>query len=65
MSNEEWQKACEELGINSVKGVFIDDEKVEKRGKAEAKKRSKQSSSNNNMALREGVNGDGMRTRVV
>ena len=53
------------MGINSVKGVFIDDEKVEKRGKAEAKKRSKQSSSNNNMALREGVNGDGMRTRVV
>jgi hypothetical protein len=64
LSNEEWRKACEELGINSVKRVFID-EKVEKRGKGEAKQTSKQGRSNKNMALREGVNGDGKRTRVV
>lgn len=52
------------MGINSVKRVFID-EKVEKRGKGEAKQTSKQGRSNKNMALREGVNGDGKRTRVV
>ena len=65
LTNEEWQNACEELEINSVKGVFIDDEKVNKRGKGEGKKKRKQGGSNKNMALRAGVNEDGKRTRVV
>jgi hypothetical protein len=65
LTSEEWQKACEELEINSVKGVFIDDEKVDKRGKGEGKKKRKQGSGNKNMALRKGVNEDGKMTRVV
>jgi hypothetical protein len=61
LTNEEWQRACDELEINSAKGVFIDNGKVNKRGK----KKRKHGSGNKNMVLREGVNEDGKRTRVV